>query len=104
MGLGDFRSRVGFEFKDRGDLSAERREFCKGDGDWDSDLDTPLLSLLTLGVAGDALLGVAGGALLRVAGGALLGVANGALLGVSDKLDLLDSKCQYHINSALNEI
>lgn len=51
-------------------------------------MDTPLLSLLTLGVAGDALLGVAGGALLRVAGGALLGVAGGALLGVSAKLDL----------------
>lgn len=81
MGLGDFRSAIGFEFTDRGDFSAERRKFCKGDGDdSDSGFDTPLLSLLPLGVAGDALLGVAGGA--------LLGVAGGALLGVSAKLDL----------------
>ena len=82
-GLGDLRSTLGFEFTVRGDLSAERREVCKGDFDSDSDLDTPLLSLLTLGVAGDALLGVAGGA--------LLGVAGDTLLGVSDKLDLSDS-------------
>lgn len=90
VGLGDFRSAIGFEFTDRGDFSAERRKFCKGDGDdSDSGFDTPLLSLLPLGVAGDALLGVAGGALLRVAaGGTLLGVAGGALLGVSAKLDL----------------
>lgn len=81
VGLGDFRSAIGFEFTDRGDFSAERRKFCKGDGDdSDSGFDTPLLSLLPLGVAGDALLGVAGGA--------LLGVAGGALLGVSAKLDL----------------
>lgn len=81
VGLGDFRSAIGFEFTDRGDFSAERRKFCKGDGDdSDSGFDTPLLSLLPLGVAGDALLGVAGGA--------LLGVASGALLGVSAKLDL----------------
>lgn len=92
VGLGDFLSAIGFEFKDRGDaFSAERREVCKGEGDSDSGLDTPLPSLLTLGVAGDVLFGVAGGTLLRVdAGVALLGVAgDDALLGsVSDKPDL----------------
>ena len=81
MGLGDFRSVAGFEFKARGDdFSEDRRKFCRGDGDSDSGLDTPLLSLLTFGVAGDVLLGVDGRA--------LLGVAGVALLGVSDKLDL----------------
>lgn len=96
VGLGDFRSVAGFEFKARGDdFSEDRRKFCRGDGDSDSGLDTPLLSLLTLGVAGDVLLGVDG----RV----LLGVAGVALLGVSDKLDLSDSQCQFHINNAFNE-
>lgn len=96
VGLGDFRSAMGLEFTDRGDdFSAESREVCKGEGDSESGLDTPLLSLLTLGVAGDALLGVAG--LLRVAeDGALLGVAGyDSLLDVSDKLDLSDSQCQH---------
>jgi len=47
---------VGLEVTDRGDRSTERREFCKGEGESDSDLATPLLvGLLTLGVAGDAL-------------------------------------------------
>lgn len=84
VGLGDFRSAMGFGFEGRGDFSgfsADRRKFCSGDGDSDSGLGTPLLSLLTLGVAGDVLLGVDGLALLGVAGVA-------ALLGVSDKLDL----------------
>ena len=63
-----------FEFTDRGDRSTEGREFCKGDGESGSALGTPLLSLLTLGVAGDALCVVC--------------VAGDALLGVSDKLDL----------------
>jgi hypothetical protein len=87
VGLGDFLSAIGFEFKDRGDdFSAESREVCKGEGVSDSGLDTPLPSLLTLGVAGDVLFGVAGGTLLRVA---LLGVTgDAALLDVSDKLDL----------------
>lgn len=96
VGLGDFLSAIGFEFKDRGDaFSAERREVCKGEGDSDSGLDTPLPSLLTLGVAGDVLFGVAGGTLLRV--DALLGVAgDDALLGsVSDKPDLSSSQCKY---------
>ena len=57
-GFDDFRSAAGFEFTDRGDRSTEWRTFCKGDGDSDSDLDTPLLTLLPLGVASDALLGV----------------------------------------------
>lgn len=56
-GLGDFRSTVGFEFTDRGDRSTEGREFCRGDGESDCDLDTTFLTLLTLGVASDALLG-----------------------------------------------
>lgn len=95
-GLGDLRSVTGLEFKDRGDaFSAERRKFCRGDGDSDSGLDTPLLSLLTLGVAGEVLLGVDGLA--------LLGVAGVALLGVSDKPDLSDSQCQVHI-TPLNEM
>jgi len=85
-GLGDLRSMTGFEFEARGDdFSAERRKFCRGDGDSDSGLDTLLLSLLTLGVAGDVLLGVDGRA--------LLGVAGVALLEVSDKPDLSDSQC-----------
>jgi hypothetical protein len=54
--FGDLRSMVGSEVTDRGDRSTERREFCKGEGESDSDLATPLLvGLLTLGVAGDAL-------------------------------------------------
>lgn len=55
----DLRSIVGFEVTVLGDLSIERREeFCKGEGESAaSDLVTPLLlSLLTRGVAGDALL------------------------------------------------
>jgi len=56
--FGARRSIVGFELMDRGDRSTERRELCKGDGESDSDLATPRLSLLTLGVAGDGLLGV----------------------------------------------
>lgn len=52
-----FRSTAGgLEFTDRGDLSTDRREFCNGVGDSDSDLDTTLLTLLTLGVTCDALL------------------------------------------------
>lgn len=43
---------------DRGDRSTERRELCRGEDESGSDLTTPLLSLLTLGVAGVALLGV----------------------------------------------
>ena len=58
LGFGDFRSTVGFEFTDRGDLSIEDCEFRKGDGDSDSALDTLLLSLLTLGVVGVAFVGV----------------------------------------------
>jgi hypothetical protein len=53
--LADFRSIAGFEFTDRGDLSTGVRELCKGDGESDSDFDTTLLTLLTLGVACDAL-------------------------------------------------
>lgn len=49
---------VGFEGTDRGDRSTERRELCKGEGESDSNLATPLLSLATLGVAGEALWGV----------------------------------------------
>lgn len=62
---------------DRGDRSTEAREFCKGDGESGSALDTPLEILLTLGVAGDVLFGVC--------------VAGDALLEVSDKLDLSNS-------------
>lgn len=73
VSFGDRRSMLGFEGTDRGERSTESRELCKGDGESDSDLaPAPLLSLLILGVAGDALLGVAGD----------------ALLGVSDKEDL----------------
>lgn len=53
LALADFRSTGGLEFTDRGDLSTESREFCKGGGDSVSDLLTTLLTLLTLGVAGD---------------------------------------------------
>lgn len=56
-GLGDLRSIVGFELTDRGDRSTESREFCKGDCDSDSDLDTTLLPLLILVVTIDPLLG-----------------------------------------------
>lgn len=97
LSLGDFRSTAGFEFTDRGDRSTAGREFCKGDGESGSAFDTPLLSLLTLGVPGDALFGVwvAGAALFRVcvAGAALFGVcvAGAALFEVSDKLDLSNS-------------
>lgn len=56
--MGDRRSMAGFEVTVRGDRSTESREFCKGEGESDSDLATPLPGLLTLGVAGDALLGV----------------------------------------------
>lgn len=56
-GLGDLRSIVGFELTDRGDRSTESREFCKGDCDSDSDLDTTLLALLILVVPIDPLLG-----------------------------------------------
>lgn len=60
------RSTVGFEVTVLGDLSTERRvEFCRGEAESASDLVTPLLNLLTRGVAGDAL-----------------------LFGVSDKVDL----------------
>jgi hypothetical protein len=51
------RSIVGFELMDRGDRSTERRELCRGESESDSDLATPRLSWLTLGVAGDGLLG-----------------------------------------------
>lgn len=89
--MGERRSVVGFEFMDRGasvvgfeltvargasvvgfeltaargDRSIESRGLCTGEGESASDLVTPLLNLLTLGVAGD-----------------------GLLLGVSDKVDL----------------
>lgn len=53
--FGDLCSVVGLEVTDRGDLSIERRDFCKGEGESVSDLATPLLGLPTLGVAGDAL-------------------------------------------------
>lgn len=98
VGLGDFLSATGFEFKGRGDdFSAERREACNGEGDSDSGLDTPLPSLLTLGVAGDVLLGVAGGTLLRVA---LLGVAgDAALFDDSDKPDL---SYNHNVNTISN--
>lgn len=93
-GLGDLRSVTGLEFKPRGeDFSADRRKFCRGDGDSDSGLDPPLLSLLTLGVAGDVLLGVDGRA--------LLGVAGVALLGVSDKPDLSDSQCHFILQHSM---
>lgn len=62
------------EFTDRGDRSTEGREFCKGEGESASALGNPLVSLLTLGVAGDVLFGVC------------IEVDN--LLGVSDKPDL----------------
>lgn len=47
---------VGFELMDRGERSTESRGFCKGEGESVSDLATPLLTLVTLGVAGEALL------------------------------------------------
>lgn len=55
--MGD-RVIVGFELMDRGERSTERREFWREEGESVSDLVTPLLSLLTLGVAGDDLAGV----------------------------------------------
>lgn len=56
--FGDRRSMEGFELIDRGDLSTESREFCRGECESVSGLVTPLPTLLTLGVAGEALLGV----------------------------------------------
>lgn len=56
--LGDRRSIEGFELIDRGDLSIESREFCRGECESVSGLVTPFPTLLTLGVAGEALLGV----------------------------------------------
>lgn len=67
--LGERRSIVGFDGTDLGDRSIERREFCSGEGESASDLVTPLVDLLTRGVAGDTL-----------------------LLGVSDKADLRHQK------------
>lgn len=61
VAFADFRSTAGFEFTDRGDFSTERREFCNGDGDSDADLVTGLLTLLTFGVAGGALLELSDG-------------------------------------------
>lgn len=59
MSFGDRRSMAGLvETTERGERSTGRREFCRGECDSDSDLLIPLLGLLTLGVAGDALLGV----------------------------------------------
>lgn len=86
--LGVRRSIVGFELMDRGDRSTERRKLCMGEGESDSDLATPLLSLLTLGVAGDGLPGVSDKLLT-------LGVAVDDFPGVSDKPDLF--KFQYII-------
>lgn len=56
VSLAGFRSAVGFELTDRGDRSTGTREFGKGDGESDSDLDTTLPPLLPLGVASDDLL------------------------------------------------
>ena len=59
--LGDRRSKAGLDLTERGERSTERREFCEGEGESDSDLATPRLSLLTRGggvAAGDAFLGV----------------------------------------------
>jgi len=61
VAFADFLSTAGFEFTDRGDFSTERREFCNGDGDSDADLVTGLLTLLTFGVAGGALLELSDG-------------------------------------------
>ncbi|KAF7836551.1 WEB family protein [Senna tora] len=85
--FGVLRATGSFELADRGDRSIEGREFGKGDGDSGSVLGTPLLSLLTLGVAGDVLFGVC------AAGDVLFGVcvAGDPLLGVSDKVDLSNS-------------
>lgn len=47
---------VGFETAGRGDRSTEALVLWRGDGESVSDLVTPRLSLLTLGVAGDVLL------------------------------------------------
>lgn len=58
MTFGDRRSMAGFEITDRGERSTERRVLGGGAGESCSDLVTPLLTLLTLGVAGAALLGV----------------------------------------------
>lgn len=54
--FGDRRSRAGFTGTDRGERSTEALVVWRGDGESVSDLATPLLSLLTLGVAGDVLL------------------------------------------------
>lgn len=81
--LGDRRSIVGLmELTERGERSIERREeFCRGEGDdaeSDSDLaPSPLLSLLTRGVATAAFFGVS---------------ADAAFLGVSDTVDLYVSR------------
>lgn len=53
--FGDRRSIPGFELIDFGDRSTEGLEFCNGEGGSDSSLVVLLVSLLTLGVAGDAL-------------------------------------------------
>ena len=74
--LGDLRSIAGLELMDRGDRSIERWEFWRGECESGSDFVTPLFSLLTLGVAGVA------------------------LLGVSDKLDLFKFKVTYHITKS----
>lgn len=77
--MGDRRSIVGLgELTDRGDRSIERREFCKGESDSDLAIPTPLLSLLTRGVAADAFFGVSD---------AFFGVSD-AFFGVSGTLDL----------------
>lgn len=54
--FGDRRSRAGFAGTDRGERSTEALVVWRGEGESVSDLATPLLSLLTLGVAGDVLL------------------------------------------------
>ena len=46
---------AGFKGTDRGERSTEMRGWCRGEGESVSDLATPLLNLLTLGVASESL-------------------------------------------------
>lgn len=77
--FGDLRSMVGLEATDLEDLSAERRELCRVEGESASDLLNPLLGLLARGIAGDDL-----------------------WLGISDNadLDLVDMAVEADVDAA----
>ena len=49
---------AGFKGTDHGERSTKMRGWCRGEGESVSDLATPLLNLLTLGVAGESLVGI----------------------------------------------